>query len=446
MKKGFFIKTLGCKVNQVESVFIGEALGSAGFFPSSPEEASLLILNSCVVTEKAEAECRKILKKWAKLPARYLVLAGCYSQRFAKEAKAWAEKQGIKNLLILGHQEKLKLPEILKKLEQTHSPKFPVVMVGKLPEKGPCEVPLLKSFPSHSRAFVKVQDGCNRFCSYCIVPFTRGAPRSVPPELVLKQIELFVQAGYEEFVITGIHLGKWGKDLSPRQKLINLLEAIENLLSSFKKTFHLRLSSIEVKELDKELLDFFKSSKFIVPHFHIPLQSGSNRILKLMGRDYTREEYLVILKRLHDIFPSATFGADVMVGFPTETEEDFEETYKLISNSPLNWLHIFSFSPRPGTKAWGMKPKVNPEEIKKRYQALKRLFVKKRKEFLENQKGKVVSAVLEKSSNKGWKALSENYITLYVKGLPENPELKGKLVKVKLVEITEELHFISYPV
>ncbi len=446
MSGTFFIKTLGCKVNQVESAFIAETLLNAGLSPAPQEKASLLILNSCVVTQKAEAECRKILKRWAKLPARYLVLAGCYSQRFAKEAKIWAEKQGIKNLLIIGHQEKLRLPEVLKEIEFAKPEEFPIVMVEKLPQKGTCEVPLLKSFTDHSRAFVKVQDGCNRFCTYCIVPFTRGAPRSVLQEVVLKQVELFVRQGYEELVLTGIHLGKWGEDLSPRKKLVDLLRSIEKLLSSFKKPFHLRLSSLEVKEIDRELLEFFKSSEFIVPHFHIPLQSGSNRILKLMGRNYTTEEYLATLEKLYSLFPDATFGADVMVGFPGETEEDFKKTYSTISVSPLNWLHIFTFSPRPGTKAWSMKPRVSPEEVKNRYQALKRLFLEKREAFLRRQRGKVVSAVLEKPIEEGWKALSENYISLNIKGLPKDLKLKNKLTKVKLSEITEDLSFISYPV
>jgi threonylcarbamoyladenosine tRNA methylthiotransferase MtaB len=268
----------------------------------------------------------------------------------------------------------------------------------------------------------------------------------VPEEVVIKQVELFVRQGYEEIVLTGIHLGKWGEDLSPRKKLVDLLKSIEGLLSSFKKPFHLRLSSLEVKEIDKEFIEFLSSSQFIVPHFHIPLQSGSNRILKLMGRDYTKEEYLATLEKLYSLFPDATFGADVMVGFPTETEEDFEETYNTISASPLNWLHIFTFSPRPGTKAWDMKPKVSPEEAKSRYQTLKSLFIKKRKAFLKTQKGKIVSAVLEKPEGSNWKALSENYITLNVKDLPKDQKLKGKLTKVKLSEITEGLSLISFPV
>ncbi len=436
-KKSFFVKTLGCKVNQVESAYILEKLNQEGFFLENEDKADILILNSCAVTEKADKEVYKILKKWLRFNPQLIVLAGCYSQKFSHTAYLFAKKFNMNNFLILGHREKFRISEILKEVLEKEKLKLPLVLVGDVFQDKICEPLFIHKFFGHSRAFVKVQDGCDNFCSYCIVPNVRGKPRSVSLENVLKQIEIFINEGYEEIVLTGIHLGKWGVDLNPPKKLTDLLIEIERFLKSFNKNFHLRLSSIEVKEIDKDFLEFLKNSNFIVPHFHIPLQSGSNKILKLMNRDYTKEEYLEVLNKLYEIFPHATFGADVIVGFPGEEERDFNETYKVIKESPLNWLHIFPFSSRPGTFAESLNPKVSPGEIEKRKKILKELIKEKRQKFLEKEIGKVRRILLEyfdKNTNM-WKALSENYISNFVKIGKEFYFFPGKIVKVKFKEL-----------
>ena len=437
--KKVFVKTLGCKVNQVESAYILERLMEAGFSPSSEETSEILILNSCVVTSKAEAETKKIIKKWLKKNPKVIVLTGCYAQKFNKEAKDLFKSSNHTLFFILGQKEKLRIPEILKEtIDKKEEISMPVLQVEDICEGEPCTPLILTSFYGHSRAFIKIQDGCDDFCSYCLVPYTRGHPRSVPLEFILKQIEIFIEKGYQEFLLTGIHLGKWGVDFRPPQKLTYLLREIENFLSTFNRKFIVRLSSLEVNEIDEAFLDFLKTSQFIAPHFHLPLQSGSNKILKLMNRHYSREKYLETLEKLYQLFPYATFGADVIVGFPGEEEKDFWDTYELIKNSPLNWLHIFPYSERPGTLAQKLTPKVPPKEIEKRKKLLMELITEKRELFLERELGNIRKALLENFDEKKqmWKALSENYITTYInlKNTQNEEELKGKLIEVKFLK------------
>ncbi len=437
MIKKFFVKTLGCKVNQVESAFIIESLKREGFEFVSEDFAQIFILNSCIVTARAQSECKKILKKWHKKNPELIFLTGCYAQRFPEEAIFWAKNQNISKLILLGQQEKLNISDILKTiLEKSDSLRTPVLMVGNLSGVKKFRSFFLHEFFGHSRAFVKIQDGCDNYCSYCIVPYCRGAPRSAPLDVVLKQVEIFVNQGYKEIVLTGIHIGKWGKDLDPPARLVDLLIELEKFLSSLGKHFILRLSSLEVNEIDQDFLDFAKNSKFLAPHFHIPLQSGSNKVLKFMNRHYTREFYLDILNKLYKIFPHATFGADVIVGFPGEEEKDFEDTYQLIEESPLNWLHIFPFSSRPGTKAENLPDKVHSEEIKKRCQILKSLILKKREKFLKKELGTIRKVVLEKfdPQREMYKGLSENYIGVFFKLQKSDINLKGKIFKVVFKE------------
>lgn len=438
----FFIKTLGCKVNQVESAFIIEKLIEAGFSFSSEDEAEILILNSCIVTEKAEAETKRIIKKWFKLNPESIVLTGCYAQKFFKDPVRLFNNNKTK-FLILGQKEKFKIAEILKIVLNDKENSSPYVFVEDVSEEKTCYPVILNNFFGHSRAFVKVQDGCDNFCSYCIVPYVRGRPRSVPVEYILKQIEIFIKNGYREIVLTGIHLGKWGVDLNPPQKLTDLLVKIEKFLNTFNQEFILRLSSLEVNEIDEDFLEFIKNSKLIAPHFHIPLQSGSNKILKLMNRNYTREKYQETLEKLYEIFPYATFGADVIVGFPNEKDEDFRDTYELIKNSPINWLHIFPYSERPGTPAEKINPKVSQKDIEERKKILKELIEEKRKGFFKKELGEVRKAVIEDfDKNKNmWKALSENYIITYLDSDRfdiKSKELKGKIVKIRFSEIEND--------
>ncbi|NPA39003.1 MAG: tRNA (N(6)-L-threonylcarbamoyladenosine(37)-C(2))-methylthiotransferase MtaB [Thermodesulfobacteria bacterium] len=432
--KTFYIKTLGCKVNQIESEYIADTLIKQGYQLVRWQEADVLLLNTCIVTHKAEKECRKIIRKWKKETKAILVIMGCYPQAFLESLKNWITKENLKErTIILGQVEKLEVADVLKALTEGRL-KLPYVKIDGLTKETSCKLLECERLYFHSRAFLKVQDGCDQFCTYCIVPYARGKPRSVPLEEIIFQAEKLVKRGYRELVLTGIHLGKWGKDLG--LDFVTLLTELEKHLKRLNIPIILRLSSIEPNEVTQKFLNFIKTSKFIAPHFHIPLQSGSNRILKAMNRPYTREFYEEVVFNLKEIFPDATIGADVIVGFPGETEEDFKETYELIENSPLNWLHIFPYSVRPGTLAEKINPKVPPSEIKFRESLLKSLIQKKRKEFLKTQLNKTKKAIVEKKEDDFYRCITENYLTVYVKG----KELKPKqLILLSIKSLNEKI-------
>lgn len=428
----FWIKTLGCKVNQVESAYIHEELCRQGLFLAEREnEAKIFILNSCAVTEGAFKETKKILRHWAKLNPLAIILTGCSAQAFAEEFKKLAFELKLPHFLILGQDQKYKIPQYLNSLVEG-------VFIEITSSFENCYPFLLQHFHGHSRAFVKIQDGCSSFCSYCIVPYTRGPARSLPKEHILEQIKLFLEQGYEEIVLTGIHIGMWGEDLKPRQAFTDLLWAIETLMNSYGKPLHLRLTSLEVKEIDEDFLAFAKQSEFLCPHFHIPLQSGSNTILRAMNRKYRAEEYLERLSQLASLFPEATFGADVIVGFPGEGDKEFQETYELIEKSPLNWLHVFPFSPRPGTPAAHMEPKVSKSQIKERLKLLKDLHQRKRENFLKNSLGKIRKTVIEEIEPRPT-GLTDNYIPVELTTKDGAVLKKGKIVPLKLIKLRGNL-------
>ncbi len=432
----FIIKTLGCKVNQVESAYIFERLKEHGFQPvKREEEAEIFIINSCAVTESAFKEAKKILKGISKYHPKVVIFTGCSAKIYVEEIKALASSLKIPHFLILGQKEKFEPEKFLEILEN-----LPPIFEKIESDLNYCYPILLKEFHGHSRAFVKIQDGCSSFCSYCIVPYTRGPSRSLPEEHILKQIEIYLTQGYTEIVLTGIHLGMWGEDLKPKKKLTDLLFKIEEFLEKWERPLHLGLSSLEVNEIDEDFLSFVKGSAFLCPHFHLPLQSGSNEILRKMNRKYTKEEYLEKLNLLYQISPEATFGADVLCGFPGEDDKAFLETCEVIEKSPLNWLHVFPFSPRPGTPAEKMDNQVPKEKIKERVHHLLEIHKKKRKAFILKNLGSIRTAVIEKIEEKKIYGLTNNYISVVLTA--ENLEISPKkIVKVKLKELYGDLVF-----
>lgn len=426
---------MGCKVNQVESAYIHEHLLMRGYIPSEAEDsADILILNSCAVTEKAYKETKKILRSWIKNHPLAVIITGCSAVIYERELERLAKEGGIPYFLILGQDQKYEIEKYLQ-FSENASP----VAIDTHPFYEGCYPLLLQNFLGHSRAFLKIQDGCSSYCSYCLVPLARGPSRSLPEEHVLTQIRIFLDQGYEEIVLTGIHLGMWGIDHTPKKKLTDLLWKIEELLKAYGKLLNLRLSSLEINEIDEDFLTFAKESNFLCPHFHIPLQSGSNLILKRMNRNYSSEEYLEKLSLLYNISPQATFGADVLVGFPGEGEKEFRETYELIQKSPLNWLHIFPFSPRPQTPAKKMEPKVSPNEQKERAKLLKELHREKRKAFLKRNLNQVRKVVIEEERDNLYRGLTDNYIQINLLKLKTTPLYRGKIVRLRLKELRGEV-------
>jgi len=292
---------------------------------------------------------------------------------------------------------------------------------GKAPPRSPLQV---SRFPDRSRALLEVQDGCDRRCAYCIVPLARGPSRSRPLEEVLREAERLAEAGHRELVLTGVDLGAYGKDLKPPIRLTDLLKALEEVEEP-----RFRLSSLEPMELSEDLLDLMARSDRLCRHLHLPLQSGDGGVLKAMGRPYTPEDYRAWVEEACRRVPGICIGADVIVGFPGESERAFKNTLRLLEDLPIAYLHVFPFSPRPGTRAYRMRETVEPEEKKRRARLLRDLGERKRREFYRNLVGKELEVLME-DRHIGGKTLgfSDNYARVAV-DVPE--EYTGKIVRVR---------------
>ncbi len=417
MRVAFY--TIGCKLNQFETEYMMEQFKKAGCkVVSFKEEADVYIVNTCTVTSQADAKSRQSVRQALKRNPEALVVAvGCYSQ-VSKESLLEAGAH-----LVVGNAEKTRIVELVKSHLEEKRPKA----VVSEPNNHFTPMPI-EDFSGYSRAFIKVQEGCNRRCSYCIVWKARGPARSATIDFVLNEARKLSEAGFEEIVLTGTHLGSFGQERG--ESLLGLLEELVKI-PSVKK---IRLSSLEPTEITDELLEFMASCPKIARHLHIPLQSGSNRILKLMNRPYTSEQFEELILNIHRKMPEAGIGVDVIVGFPTETEEDFEATYSLIERLPIYYMHIFSYSPRPGTPAASMKPQVRPDIKRQRWEMLNRLKAEKKGRFIESMIGKVVDGVIEgRPAEEGyWRGLTENYIPVLIPGNLKH--LTGKVYPMRLTE------------
>ncbi len=424
----FAIETLGCKVNQYETSYLIETLIRAGL-KQVPfrEQADVYIVHSCAVTAKAGFQSRQLLRRARRAnPGALIVAAGCYAQldseRIAREQLATH---------ILGNSEKFDLASLL-----SNGNRSAPCDVAKIACTGSCpeftNLPVSKMHTGRTRAMLKIQDGCDSFCSYCVVPLVRGRCRSLGRAETLDQMERLVEAGYEEIVLTGIHLGQWGRDLDPPQSLSKLLRAID----SRPHPPRLRLSSLEPMEIDDELIGLISSLSWICPHFHIPLQSGDSEILNRMRRPYDPSHYSGLVTRIHGAVPDAAIGADVMVGFPGETERQFENTCELIESLPISYLHVFPYSPRPGTPAAGFSEQVRSDVLKRRAAALKELGARKKREFRQQFVGKILEVLIEKKLGlELWEGLSGNYINTAVRtdnGDHSSDSLAGSIIFVRI--------------
>jgi threonylcarbamoyladenosine tRNA methylthiotransferase MtaB len=434
------IETLGCKVNQYETSYFFEVLKQAGYRPVSfRERADIYIIHSCAVTAKAGAQTRQLLRRARRAnPEAKVVAAGCYAQlegnRIAREGLATH---------ILGNPGKFDLLAWLDRPGSFGEPcmaiepgaRHPGGIAGQHGEMGGGIAgfdisPVSRMHTGRTRAVLKIQDGCDSFCSYCVVPFVRGRSRSLSAAHVLTQLREFIQAGYREIVLTGIHLGKWGKDLAPAQNLPDLLERIA---SSSPRPSRLRLSSIEPEEFDLRLLEVVSAAQWICRHFHIPLQSADAEILRRMGRPYSPGYYGDLVERLHATFPEAAIGADVLTGFPGESEKQFENTYEFIEKLPLSYLHVFPFSPRPGAAAADFPDRLQGEELKRRAGVLQSLGHRKRRVFRQSLIGQRLEVLAEAEVKPGlWEGTSSNYVKVFFRpgekilpGAPVNVEVSG---------------------
>ena len=330
-KPSFKIITLGCKVNQYESAGMRETLLNEGWLEAcGHENAEITLVNTCIVTQRASTQSRQAVRRAIREnPAGKTAAVGCYAQVYPEEL---TKIEGLD--LVIDNQSKGRLPGLLNGRQGRST--------GQVSEFQP-----IKRFLDRTRAFLKIQDGCQSFCTYCIVPFARGPLRSLAPSRVIQSLRSLSEEGYKEVVLTGIHLGKYGADLKQGMSLNGLLKNI----GKSDLPLRIRLSSIEPNEIGREIIDMVASEDRLCRHFHVPLQSGDDQILKRMNRPYGAREFRELLESIHERIPLAAVGVDVMVGFPGENEGAFNNTYELIRDLPVSYLHVFPFSPRKGTAA-----------------------------------------------------------------------------------------------
>jgi threonylcarbamoyladenosine tRNA methylthiotransferase MtaB len=422
------VVTLGCKVNQFESESINAELNELKYRNSNNNEITdICIINTCTVTGKASMQSRQAIRKAVRDNPNAIILAtGCYAQSEPDELK---KINGLD--YIIGNSDKHRIAQIISNIKKVKKQPTPVVFHKNIFNQKELSRTIIPLIENRTRPFIKIQDGCDNFCSYCIVPFTRGPSRSLLPEDVLHIITHLPLSKRKEIVLTGIHLGRYGLDHSPADSLLNLLKRVQQTNSIDR----IRLSSIEPVELTDELLHFMAESACICHHFHIPLQSGDKQILQKMNRPYDPEQFKRLIIKINHTFPDAAIGVDIMVGFPGETEDAFENTYSLISSLPITYLHVFPFSSRPGTKAASLSNHVNPRLIKARRNKLLDLGRKKKSDFYQKMIGKSLDVLIEdkRDSSSGLlKGISSNYVKVLIDG---DDSLKNNILPCRISKI-----------
>jgi len=422
--------TLGCRLNQYDTESIKTSMDRIYDIEvvGWNDPAHLYVLNSCTVTSKADQECRRLARQVKRRhPACKVVVAGCYAQTQPEALAAVPEIDGV-----VGNTEK---DDIASWLPAVMDEEALTMKVEDFQEKPEFDSPLIEGFSGRSRAFVKIQDGCNLRCTYCLIWRARGPGRSRPVDDVLAQLRLLVEAGYPETILAGIHLGGYGRDLRPKVSLTELLAICLNEFPDLR----IRLSSIHPNEVTTALLKMFAANDRLCPHLHISLQSGSDGVLKRMKRPYRSDRAWQAVRDVANTLPHAGIGADIIVGFPGETDTEFEETRRMLEELPFSYLHVFRFSRRPGTSAADMADQVHPETIVRRSAILRGLSEGKKDVFSRSLLGTIREAVVEAESGiPGWRqATLDNYATVMV---PEDPSLRtmaGSLVKVRPDEYSD---------
>ncbi|MDY0349987.1 MAG: tRNA (N(6)-L-threonylcarbamoyladenosine(37)-C(2))-methylthiotransferase MtaB [Desulfobulbaceae bacterium] len=415
------ITTLGCKVNQFESASFASSFAQAGceLVPFAGK-ADVYVINTCAVTGRAAQQSRQLIRRALKAnPAARLVVTGCFAQMAPSEIVDLADSP----LCIVGNGNK----HLVVEAALTERTCDLSVLMGNIRLKREITPLPVRRFSGRTRAFLRIQDGCDNFCSYCIVPYTRGRSRSLPMEQVLEQTAVFAGEGYREIVITGINVGKYGLDLVGG---ISLTTLIARLCRDF-PTMRFRLSSVELTEVDDRLLALMNNEPNFMPHLHIPLQSGDNDILARMNRRYTAEEFSRTVTRIAGAVPPAAIGCDILCGFPGESEAAHDNTFRLLADLPVTYLHVFPYSRRPGTLAASMNRQL-PKKIKdQRVRRLRELDRTLRSRFHELHFGTVRQVLVERVHRTSGllQGFSDNYIPVRFEG---DSRLKGTIVPVRL--------------
>jgi len=423
----FSILTFGCRCNQADSAAIRESLCRRSMAEAANRlDADLLIINTCTVTQRSDQQVRQAIRRLHREnPDARIIVTGCYAER---DPGTLADIPGVS--LVVGNGERDRLVEILDTAEDRQVGK---IVQAPLDAGREILLPPTGNTGGKTRPLVKIQDGCDARCSYCIVPYVRGPGRSARMEDVLAEIRSLADHGFQEIVLTGVHLGAFGLKIKDHPRLIDLLRRIVEI----PRLGRLRLSSIEPMHFDRAIVDLVAEHAVFARHFHIPLQSGSNRILRLMRRPYTVARFRELISYIRSRLPDAGIGTDVLVGFPGETDRDFAETCELLRESPLTYLHVFPFSPREGTAAYSMPDRMPSRVIKLRLAELLEISREKNISFRRRFIGQVLPAItLSHEENLGTSlVLTGNYIHARVPGLSVPP---NRLVDICIEEVHPE--------
>ncbi len=425
----FSIENFGCRATDADAAALRGALMADGLTQAAEHAAAdIVVLNTCTVTAAADSQAREAVRKIHRAnPAARIVVTGCYAQRAPEELAAI---KGVE--WVVGNSHQARIPEILRGAEP-RGKRGDFVSVAELETdelslaRGPAKIltgdifaqstvqiaPAAQIAGDRTRPILKIQDGCNNRCSYCVIPFVRGRSRSLPPDAVVHEARALAEAGAKEIVLSGINLGSYGRDLSPRAGLADVVRRIleETALDQ------LRFSSIEPQDVTEDFVALVASSPRIARHFHVPLQSGSDQILRAMHRWYRTGHYAERIHLIRRMLPDAAIGADVIVGFPGETDGDFRDTREFIERLPFTYLHVFSFSERPGTAAAALGDRIPAPAIRERAHALRELSQRKAAEFRASQAGRTVRALTLNREGNGWtEALTGNYLKVRLAG------------------------------
>ncbi len=415
------VHTLGCKLNYAESGSLAASFAKRGFLAVPfGEETDVFLLNTCSVTENAEKECRQIIRRVVcQSPNAYIIVTGCYAQLRPEEI---ASIEGVD--LVLGASEKF---DVLKFAGTFDKSLGPQIFSSEIEDATDFHFGATSVSDERTRAFLKVQDGCDYSCSFCTIPEARGASRSAEIEEILHRARMLCEEGFHEIVLSGVNVGDFGRKSGT--SFYDLAVAMER---DSEIPARIRISSIEPNLLTDSIIDLVASSDKFCPHFHIPMQSGSDKILRLMQRRYNSAAYRARVERIKTAMPNACIGADVIVGFPGETDEDFFETCDFIRSLEVSYLHVFTYSERPGTKASAMKDSVPVHVRRERNRLLRAISEKKRRAFYESQMGREVTVLIEKSGE----GYSENYVRSRLTGsIPSGAEL----IRTRLLEISGDI-------
>lgn len=421
----FFVFSLGCKVNSYESRAVAQQLISLGYKEVSyKENADIVIINTCSVTATADQKSRQHIRKFInQYPNAITVVMGCYSQGNYEFIS-----KNIKPSIIIGTEYRNEIPQLIDEFLKN---KKPIIKIDNNRSSFTYNEFGVISYSENVRAYLKIQDGCDNFCTYCIVPYRRGKMRSRNFNDVINEAKYLINLGYKEIVLTGIHVGGYGQDLGniTFSDLVDKLTSLDGLQS-------LRISSIEESEIDEKLIDLYRNRPNLAPHIHIPLQSGSSSVLKRMNRKYTAEQFANKLKSLRGSLPNVAITSDVIVGFPGETDEEFKETFDLIVNCDINMLHVFPYSAREGTIAAKMENQISPTVKKERSNQLLELSKQQWKKYCSKFIGKSIEVLVEQYDEKlkSFIGHSRNYIEIKI---ADTSARIGEYFNVKSLQYTD---------